>query len=136
MRALRLTSSDSSGTGTSAGRVGVLIVALLLSASIVTTAPAQSTSEQPYDRSQQSYQSQEQPSSGPAGTDVPDWAESDPVRSPSGESSAGGAGQAAANATGPPANPNRVPIGGLGWLIAAGLGYGSYRLGWAGDNRE
>ena len=132
MRSLCLTSSDSSGKATWPARVGFLIVGLLLSASLVTTAHAQSASEQPYDRSQQSYQPQEQPSSGPAGTGVPDWAESDPVHPPSGESATGGTGQATTNALGTPANPSRnVPIGGLGWLIAAALGYGSYRLGWA-----
>jgi hypothetical protein len=27
-----------------------------------------------------------------------------------------------------PGNPDRTPIGGLGWLVLTGLGYGTYRL--------
>ena len=32
------------------------------------------------------------------------------------------------NDIGPEPNPNRVPLGGLEWLIAAGIGYGVLRL--------
>jgi hypothetical protein len=33
----------------------------------------------------------------------------------------------------PPDNGSRVPLGGLEWLLAAGLGYGAYRLRERGD---
>jgi hypothetical protein len=43
---------------------------------------------------------------------------------------ASGSGGTASTSSGPgtPDDPDRVPIGGLGWLLATGVGYGAYKL--------
>ena len=38
------------------------------------------------------------------------------------------------NPPGLPDDPNKVPLSGLEWLLAAGLGYGAYRLRGRGDD--
>jgi hypothetical protein len=63
--------------------------------------------------------------SDPPGTDVPEWAYDGSV----GTSGRSVGGSPRAN-SGPnsPNDPDRVPIGGIGWLLTAALGYGTYRL--------
>ena len=61
------------------------------------------------------------------GSDLSEWAQPDRGA----PSSPSATGMAATNGpSDPPTNPDRTPIGGLEWLIAAALGYGTYRLGW------
>ena len=69
--------------------------------------------------------------SAPPGTGVPGWSESDGSAGAPRSSVGGGPqpkGSATTNGPTTPTNPDRTPIGGIGWLIAAGLGYGTYRL--------
>ena len=64
---------------------------------------------------------------GREGPDLSEWAQPDRGTS----SSPSAPGMATTNGpSDPPENPSRTPIGGLEWLIAAALGYGTYRLGW------
>ena len=61
------------------------------------------------------------------GSDLSEWAQPDRGA----PSSPSATGMATTNGpSDPPTNPDRTPIGGLEWLIAAALGYGTYRLGW------
>jgi hypothetical protein len=105
--------------------VGLLATLLLVGLSGPTAhaqrAPKQQAPNQTY---QQSPSGAPSPSA-PAGTGVPDWAE--PER-PSQNQTNPTVGRAATDSPTMPSNPKRTPIGGLGWLVAAGLGYGSYRL--------
>ena len=68
------------------------------------------------------------PASAPRSS-LPDWAEPQgpSVRAPS---QRGGSNVPMTDMNGPglPDNPNRVPLGGLEWLIAAGAGYAILRL--------
>jgi len=57
--------------------------------------------------------------------DLSNWARPDRDR---GATWSGGGETALSNPSGPPDNPDRTPIGGMGWLVAAGAGYGVYRL--------
>jgi len=69
------------------------------------------------------------------GTALPAWAE--PYRSPSDNPSRRPdlGPPVTANGIGPPDNPNRVPLGGIEWLILAGAGYGAFRLRTSDDDR-
>jgi len=66
------------------------------------------------------------PASAP-GSSLPDWAEpQEPsARAPS---QWDGSNVPMTDMNGPPDNPNRVPLGGLEWLLAAGAGYAILRL--------
>ena len=70
------------------------------------------------------------PPGEPAGSSLPTWAE--PQRSSSFSSGRGNGSSLDAPATkngpGLPDNPNRVPLGGIEWLMLAGAGYGAFRL--------
>jgi len=83
-----------------------------------------------------SYDFKERGSQNPSGTQLPDWAEPQssvddefpwreaPTRTPN-----------QLNGMGFPEDPRRnIPLGGLEWLLAAGLGYGAYRLRGQGDD--
>jgi hypothetical protein len=61
---------------------------------------------------------------------IPGWAvPSDPGPTSSwGSAGERGRGVQTNNGPLPPNDPNKVPLGGLEWLLAAGLGYGAYRL--------
>lgn len=120
------TSSKRNVQSTWKGRVGALLLAMLLAGAFGSIAHAQSPSGETAPN--QTYQQRSSGAqSGPAGTGVPDWAESE---QPSQPRTSSDVGRAATNDPAMPSNPRRTPIGGLGWLIAAGLGYGTYRLGW------
>ena len=56
------------------------------------------------------------------GTSVPEWAY-DGSSEPSISGSA-----TTKNSPNSPSDPDRAPIGGIGWLLTAALGYGTYRL--------
>ena len=73
---------------------------------------------------------------GPAGASLPPWAEpqrpSPHSSSPNGDPGLGS--PVTTNGIGPPDNPNRVPLGGIEWLMLAGAGYGIFRLRTAGHH--
>lgn len=67
------------------------------------------------------------PPGSASGSSLPAWAEPRPRSSPASD------GPVYPDApittmNGPPDNPNRVPLGGIEWLILAGAGYGIFRL--------
>jgi hypothetical protein len=94
--------------------------------------PAAAQSEHRYEASSSVPQTVQQGLEDPAGASLPPWAEPQrpsppPPRSrPSGDPGLGS--PVTANGLGPPDNPNRVPLGGMEWLILAGAGYGAFRL--------
>jgi len=99
----------------------------------VSAAQAQAHEQQaPPARSQSVQQSPQ--SSAPG--DVPSWAEPGHAQRGSNQGAYGrqNDGTVQTNAPALPDNPKRTPIGGLEWLIAAALGYGTYRL--TGDRSE
>ena len=73
---------------------------------------------------------------GPAGASLPPWAEPQHASSysPNPSSDLGPGSPVTTNGLGPPDNPNRVPLGGIEWLMLAGAGYGAFRLRTAGHH--
>lgn len=49
-------------------------------------------------------------------------------KDPAARTSSGQGSASTSSNPGTPDNPDQVPIGGLGWLLATGVGYGAYRL--------
>lgn len=49
-------------------------------------------------------------------------------KDPAARTSSGQGSASTSSNPGTPENPDQVPIGGLGWLLATGVGYGAYRL--------
>ena len=126
MTAFIPTRTDREWTAGPTVSIGGVLAALLLMGLHGPAAQAQhAPSQQPPNPTYQQSPSGAPSPSAPAGTGVPDWAESKP---PSQPQSPPMAGRAATDGPTMPSNPRRTPIGGLGWLLAAGLGYGSYRL--------
>jgi hypothetical protein len=108
------------------GVVSGLLTAALALAPLVSAQPYQRNSHSP------TYQSQESPR--PSGTRLPGWAEPQAHRKRQGRAAPSSPNEASRNSITNPSNPNRVPLGGLEWLLAAGLGYGAYRLRGQGDD--
>ena len=65
---------------------------------------------------------------------IPDWAAPSDPGSTSSWGSAGKKGSGVQMNAPLPDDPNKVPLSGLEWLLAAGLGYGAYRLRGQGDD--
>jgi len=112
-----------------------LATGLILLIGQAAPAPAAAQSERGYEAPSSVTQTERGPDA-PAGSALPSWAE--PQRlSPSPSSPSGDPGLGSpvtANGLGPPDNPNRVPLGGMEWLILAGAGYGAFRLRKAENN--
>jgi len=87
-------------------------------------------SQSPMDRER----GRSQGSSSPEG--IPDWAApSDPGSTASWDNARETKGGVQMKSgPGLPDDPNKVPLSGLEWLLAAGLGYGAYRLRGRGDD--
>lgn len=62
-----------------------------------------------------------------SGSSLPAWAEPRPSSSPASNGPVH-PDMPITTMNGPPDNPNRVPLGGIEWLILAGAGYGIFRL--------
>jgi hypothetical protein len=93
-------------------------------------APAAAQSERGYEARPSSPETVQGGADDPAGASLPPWAEPQrPSSHPSSLNGDPGPGPpVAANGLGPPDNPNRVPLGGIEWLMLAGAGYGAFRL--------
>jgi len=75
------------------------------------------------------------PPASPSGSSLPHWAEPRTGSSFSPGSRSDSDVPITKNGLGPPDNPNRVPLGGIEWLVLAGAGYGVFRLRKAEENR-
>jgi hypothetical protein len=108
--------------------MGVVMLLVLVIQSLPNTALAQASRSPAA-----SYDFRDRGAQNLSGTQLPDWAE---PRSPSDDDSRQGEAPARTRNQflGPADDPNRVPLGGLEWLLAAGLGYGAYRLRGQGDD--
>lgn len=67
------------------------------------------------------------PGSVSGSSSLPAWAEPRPSSSPASDRPFN-PDAPITTMNGPPDNPNRVPLGGIEWLILAGAGYGIFRL--------
>jgi hypothetical protein len=110
--------------------MGVVMLLALVIQSLPSTALAQASRPPAA-----TYDFKDRGAQNPSGTQLPDWAE---PRSPSDDDSRQGEAPARIqnqlNGTDLPTDPRRnIPLGGLEWLLAAGLGYGVYRLRGQGD---
>jgi hypothetical protein len=107
--------------------MGVVMLLALVIQSFPNTALAQASGPPAA-----SYDFRDRGTQNPSGTQLPNWAE---PRSPSDDDPRQGEAPARTRNQfpGPADDPNRVPLGGLEWLLAAGLGYGVYRLRGEGD---
>jgi len=114
--------------------VTALVAALILLTTHVSPVTAQS--ERGYETPPSVPQTVQRGPDAPAGASLPPWAEPQrPSPSPSSPGDDPGLGSpVTANGLGPPDNPNRVPLGGMEWLILAGAGYGAFRLRKAENN--
>ena len=71
----------------------------------------------------------------PSGSRLPGWAEPAAPQNRVGSDGPSGPNEASRNGISSfPGNGDRVPLSGLEWLLAAGLGYGAYRLRGQGDD--
>jgi hypothetical protein len=110
--------------------MGVVMLLALVIQSLPSTALAQASRPPAA-----TYDFKDRGTQNPSGTQLPDWAK---PRSPSDDDSRQGEAPARRqnqlNGISTPNDPNRVPLSGLEWLLAAGLGYGAYRLRGQGDD--
>ena len=108
--------------------MGVVMLLALVIQSLPSTALAQASRPPAA-----TYDFKDRGTQNPSGTQLPDWAK---PRSPSDDDSRQGEAPARTRNQFPGLadDPNRVPLGGLEWLLAAGLGYGAYRLRGQGDD--
>ena len=112
-------------------RYVVATLALIFSAGVVLAPPASAQSaweDNPRDEPTK-YDTPGTPD--PAGTGVPDWADSGSSTGDSGWTSNGAVSGdgIVAHAPPPPNNPSRIPVdGGLGLLMVAGAGYAASKL--------
>jgi len=104
--------------------VGVVAAVLLLATSLLTVPRAEAQQRHSDFGSPRSMQV-EPDRNRPSATRLPAWAE---PGVPSPERGRGMGARTQMNPASTPDNPSRVPLGGLEWLLAAGLGYGAYRL--------
>jgi len=114
--------------------VTTLVAALILLTTHVSPVTAQS--ERGYEPPSSVPETVQRGPDAPAGASLPSWAEPQrPAPSPSSPGGDPGLGSpVTADGLGPPDNPNRVPLGGMEWLILAGAGYGAFRLRKAENN--
>ena len=114
----------------------VLCLMLFVASGVVTgSATAQSLWEQGSEEDQHDARFQDDPSQidDPAGSGVPDWADSGSFER-SDDQKHGGVQM---NAPGPPDNPSRIPVdGGLTLLALAGAGYAARKLRNRGEDDE